>query len=151
MKRWICGALAATSLFLGGRGSDIAKLEAVKTLEVSVRNGQVRLWTDTGSLGIGRTLPDAFENLKETASGEVFLETAEYLLLTPDCKALLDDLWSYLRPSCVVCLLDGEGDLDEVGTYLDAHQPQNTLMDYRAGERKLPTLQIRGERMIIVF
>lgn len=151
MKRWICMAAAAASLFLGGRGADVAKLEAVKTVEISCQNGAVQIKTDTGTVGIGGSLRDAFENLEDTASGKVFLETAEQLLIAPECLGLLDALWEYLRPSCTVCLLDGQGDLAQIGAYLEAHGLEATLMDWRAGERKLPTLQIREERMMLVF
>ncbi|MBQ9762220.1 MAG: hypothetical protein IJV82_03985 [Oscillospiraceae bacterium] len=129
----------------------MAKLEAVKTVEISCQNGAVVIRTDTGAAGAGGSLREAFEDLEETAAGTVFLETAEYLLITPECRGLLDALWAYLRPSCVVCLLEGEGDLEKVGTYLDTHQPDITLMDCRAGEEKLPLLLIQEERMRIVF
>lgn len=143
--------MAVASLFLGGRGEDVARLEAVKTVEISCQNGAVVIKTDTGAVGVGGSLREAFDDLEETATGTVFLETAEYLLITPECRGLLDALWTYLRPSCAVCLLEGSGDLEKAGEYLDAHKPDTTLMDCRAGEEKLPRLLIQEERMWIVF
>jgi hypothetical protein len=57
---------------------------------------------------------------------------------------------TYLRPSCGVCLEDGETDLEQVGLFLRQHTPEITLMKYRAGDRALQTLVTREGRMHLV-
>lgn len=151
MKKWILLLAAAATLLSGGRGEDISKLEAVKVIEMSWHDGQILLRTDTGAMGSGENLDHALRNMIATATGDLFLETTEYLLIKPECTELLDQLWEVLRPSCVICLLEGQGDLTSVGAYLDSRQLENTLMDWRAGNHQLPTLQIQEERMNIVF
>lgn len=78
--------------------------------------------------------------------GEIFLETAEYLLITPEAQSLLLELTQTLRPSCKVCLREGEADLAEAAAYLSVHEPRLTLQDYRTGEKDIPKLKMEGER-----
>lgn len=153
MKRWLwlaAGALAVAALS-GQRsaGTDVGHLQPIQVVRVT-RAEKIVIDTDTGELGMGQTLPDAFENLGNTAPGQVFLDTAEYLILAPDCVALLPELNRYLRPSCRVCLEEGGADIAKAGAYLEAHPPSVTLAQWRAGEDNLPALITLEGRMELV-
>ena len=93
---------------------------------------------------------EAVENMKATSSGEIFLETAEHLLIDPECMNILQDAAKLLRPSCSVCLVDGEPDLETLGDYLKLHVPSRTLMEYMAGESVLQTLITQQGRTMLV-
>ena len=151
MKRWLmyAAALAAAAL-CGFHSTDVGKLEPVQVLRVGYRGEQVLIETDGGDTGRGKTVARAVEDLMETASGEIFLETVEDLLLLPGAEELLPALGEYLRPGCGVCLEAGNGDLEQAGEYLSAHKLPVSLLDYRAGNHSLPRLEAGEEGMRIV-
>lgn len=154
MKKWLwyLAVVAAVALLSGNSKSstDVGKLQPVQVVRISSAGGQVIIETDTGNFGIGDTLKNAFENLKKTSSAQVFLDTADYLIIGKNCKELLPALMGYFRPACAVCLEQGAPDMELVGTFLEYHKPKLTLMHYQAGERKLPVLQTREGRMELV-
>lgn len=154
MKRWLwyIGIVVAIAA-LGGKtsaGTDIAKLQPVQVVHLSCLEGQVLIETDTGDWGSGETLKDALNEMKASASREVFLDTADYLIVSQDCIDLLPAMMKQLRPSCNVCLENGQPDMAQVGAFLQQHTPEITLMEYRAGERQLQTLVTREGRMELV-
>lgn len=153
MKKWLAYLIVIGAVaFLGGKGAgkDIGKLQPVQTVVVSAQNGQVQIQTDTGDLGLGQTVADAIENMEGTSAYEIFLDTADYLLIEPGCASLLSELTAHLRPSCTICLTDGGPDLETVGKFLQRHEPEVTLQHYRAGRRDLPMLRTREGRMELV-
>lgn len=154
MKRWVylISAVLVVAFLSGKRtsGTDVARLQPVEVVSVARTEGQLLIWTDTGDSGNGEDLGSAIKDLKEGASAEVFLETAEYLLISEGCRDLLPELMDHLRPSCLVCRLEGEPELETVAAYLRIHQPEVTLMEYRAGITELPTLRAEKGRMELV-
>lgn len=115
MRRWLIYIflLAATPV-LGlvlFKGTDIAKLQPVEVVSLSIQEGQLQIQTDTGNMGIGSTCKQAWEDLKNTASGVVFLDTADYLTVTGDAQPYIEEMWEYLRPSCKICLQIGQSTL----------------------------------------
>jgi len=88
MKGWLALTLVVLAVaFLGGKGAagtDVAKLRPVEVLWVQVVDGEVRLHTDMGDAGRGADVNAAIEDLKQRASGKVFLKTAEYVLLSEE-------------------------------------------------------------------
>jgi hypothetical protein len=151
--RWsyiILYSIAGVIALLPFRGTDVAVLSPAEAVWASVEAGIVCLKTDGGDLGMGATVAEALENMKQTASGTVFLDTADYLLISESCTALLPALMTYLRPSCVVCLEDGSSDMEQVGAFLEYHKPELTLVRYKAGEKDLPRLRTRDGRMELV-
>lgn len=154
MKKWLWYALVigAVALLSGNSaaGTDVGKLQPVQVVRVSSAAGQVLIETDTGNWGIGETLKNAFEDMKETASAEIFLDTADYLIVDERCRELLTALTAYLRPSCAVCVGDGEVDMEKIGEFLEYHKPELTLSRYQAGETDLPVLRTEDGRMELV-
>lgn len=154
MKRWLfCAAIILTAALLSGKGlpgADVGKLQPVQVVCISGGADWVKIETDTGDVGTGSDLEQAFGDMKATSSAEIFLDTAEYLLISQGSEGFISEMMTHLRPSCSVCIVDGEPDLEKVGAFLHQHEPKITLMHYRAGHRQLPTLKIQEGRMELV-
>lgn len=154
MKRWIwylAGALIIGALGkMPFSGTDVAKLQPVEVIRVWWERGQAGIETDTGDSGKGVDIAVAIADLKASAAGEVFLETAEHLIITREALALLPELAEYMRPACTICVEDGETDMKAAAAFLDTHQPEMQFRDFLAGSVKIPTLLTREERMHLV-
>lgn len=152
MKRWLrWAALAAVAAALssGEIGMDIGKLRPVQVVRVSRVDGTVAVQTDTEDAGFGDSLEAALEDMKRTATGKVFLDTADYLLLGENSEEYLPALMEQLRPSCAVCMERGTADMSQVAEFLECHKPTITLMRYRSGETDLPILRTEEGRMTL--
>lgn len=151
MKRWILlFMLGALLLWKPFSASDVAQLKPVEVIRVSAATHGIRVETDTGECGVGKNLDEAFADLKKTTSGDIFLETADRLLVSPLAVDLLPELTEYLRPGCNICVEMGEVELDMVSAFLDIHEPGVTLQDHRAGQTALPVLYMIDGRMYLV-
>ncbi len=154
MKHWLWYVLAIAALAVFGfapfQGTDVADLNPVELLRISENGGVIRVETDGGDVGEGADLAAAFANLERRASQDIFLETADYLLLEPDQTHLLRELNGYLRPACAVCLEFGQAELEKVSEFLGTHKPSVTLQDVRAGAHHLPALMVWEGRMQLV-
>lgn len=141
--------LAALALLPDAK-ADVGNLEPVEVILVQKADGQILVETDTGSLGKGLTVSSAFEDLEQSALGDVFLDTAEYLLLAGDTADLIPALADFLRPSCGVIRCVGAPDLKDAAEFLGTHRPELTVKDSLAGKRDIPILETRGGRMHLV-
>ena len=151
MKKWILLALLAGLLmFSPFTSADVTKLKPVEVIRLSGTTRGIRVETDTGESGEGTDLRQAFEDLKQTASGEIFLETADRLLVTPQTVELLPELTYFLRPGCNICVEIGNSELSDVGAFLRIHEPGVTLQDHIAGEAALPVLCVEDGRMYLI-
>ncbi len=140
-------AALGSSLF---PASDVAKLEPVEVIRIQMDRGQILVETDTGQFGRGADLQRAFEDLKNRASGDVFLDTADYVILTEGSRGQIAGLLDFLRPACKVCLEQGTADLQKVAGFLDTHKPELTIMDCQGGQVDLPALVTKEGRMELV-
>lgn len=151
MKRWVyLLAVVLAVAFLSGKRADVANLRPVEVVSVTQSDGGIRIVTDSGDSGNGTDVGTAIKDLKATTPAEIFLETGEYLLVTEECLSCLPELMEHLRPSCAVCLVNGEPDMKEVAQYLKIHPPKRTLAEYRAGIKELPVLKVEEGRMELV-
>ncbi|MCD7755594.1 MAG: hypothetical protein LUJ09_04585 [Firmicutes bacterium] len=154
MRRWIvylllfCAVLALNGEPFGG--TDLAQLSPVKLLQISRQADTLRIETDTGYSGEGADLDAALQDLADTTPGMIFLETADYLLLSPDCQTLLPALADSLRPACAVCLTWDTPELEEAAEYLTVHEPDVTLHDCLTGQPELPVLVQQKGRLCLV-
>ena len=154
MKRWLYLLVALLAIvFLGGKvtaGTDVAKLRPVEVVVVTRSEKNIKIQTDTGDAGVGTDLAQAVEQLKKTTPAKIFLETAEYLLISEECRCLMPELMEYLRPSCSVCILEGEPEMDNIGAFLKIHGLDVTLTEYKAGICDLQTLREKEGRLELV-
>lgn len=141
MRRWpIMAVILAVLAALPPRGTDIGELRPVSLLYVYQDRGLVCVATDTGDSGRGAELKDALEDLKQTTPGTVFLDTAQYLVLTRQTLHSIPELSRILRPSVKFCMTDRLTDTEAAAKYLHAHAPEVTLLDLRTQKSTVPTL-----------
>lgn len=154
MKRWpwyiAALSLIAVLNLLPFSGTDVAQLKPVEVLWVYQTAEGVVIETDTLDRGSGSTPEDAFQNLMETTSGHIFLETADFLMLDRQALALLPQLTERLRPACGVCVAEGKINMEQVASFLNAHRPKCTLRD--CSKENVPTeiLKVEEGRMRLV-
>ena len=101
---------------------DVAELEPVQTVAVSISQQQILIETDTKNRGKGLTIREAIADLEENTPGVIYLDTAQYLLLTKEATQYSNDLKTYMRPDVRVSLWDGEGDVAAAAKYLDVRK-----------------------------
>lgn len=142
MKRWLqTGLILAAALILprlSHPATDVGDLEPVAAVRITQTENGIVLQTDTGASGFGGTLAEAAEDLQAGASAEVFLDTAEYLLID---GGIPREILEFFRPGCYVCRVEGKVDLEEAVAYLSVHRPEQTLTRLRAGEKLEQTLK----------
>lgn len=135
MKKWLVFAAAVTAVAILSRrphpARDVARLEPVQAVYIYQKNGTLCIETDTGAAGSGNTLTEAAEDLKASASGEIFLDTAEFLLIDPEAT-ITADFHTLLRPTCGVTFTTAPPDLQAAADYLMIHHPFVTLLELRA-------------------
>ena len=152
MRRWwIYVALYALVGVFGlspFAGTDIAKLSPVEAVWLEGNDDYVHIETDSKDVGVGKTILEALDNMKLTASGMVFLDTADYVIVKRGSETLLSQVTDILRPSCGVCVADSMPDLAEVAEYLGVHEPTAKLKNVANAE--LPYLIEREGRMVLV-
>jgi hypothetical protein len=151
MRKWPIYLLSLAVVLLLGwmpfEGTDVAQLQPVRVIRISLELGRVTVETDTGDLGVGKNGQEAILNLKETTVGQVFLDTADFILVDEKSLQLLPELADVLRPGCGACLADGKMDLKDAGEFLEIHSPKFTLQDIRAGQSKLEKLTVSKGRL----
>lgn len=151
MKQWLSLA-AATVLILvlsPFQGTDIGKLRPAQWVYLSRREDTVSLETDTGDRGEGTDVLSALKDLRQSAPGKLFLETADYALISPEALRDLPQLKKVLRSGVEVCIAKEEPD-ETTAAYLRAHSPGLTLRGFFSGEDKLPVLVTEEGRWMLV-
>lgn len=149
MKKWqlLTSVLLIVLLSRTERtGMQINELEPVETIMITQNNGNIVIETDTGAKGIGSDLDKAVENLHSSSDYVVFLDTAQYLLVSSKTEKIMEQMTELIRPAARVCKIRGEIQLNEVTQYLRTHPPRIQMKDISAGEMKLQTLYYKEGR-----
>ena len=126
-RRIVLYIVSLALLLMGGRGMDIGRLRPVEVVQLYEKAGLVFLKTDTGDVGWGLTVDQAVKKLKETTPGEVYLDTADYLLLEEGTEEYLPVLKAYLKGGTRVAHAMEDVDLEEAAAYLRMHRPLERL------------------------
>ena len=119
---------------------EIAKLEPVQGVWMYEEDGRIVLETDTKDKGVGTTAKEALENMKKQSSGIIYLDTAQYLLVT-NAEEQISTLKQHLKGSVQLCGWSGEGGLSDAILYADAHKIGLKLRDWRENVN-LPNLPV---------
>lgn len=127
-------ALLGASLLLPLKGEDVGKLLPVELVQLYKDGNTVIIATDTGDFGRGETVEAALENLKTTTAGLIFLDTADYLLISEDGMSEAAELKGYLKPTVRICRTEEKIDLLEAAEYLSIHKPTTRIKAYKGGE-----------------
>ena len=128
---------------------DIEKLRPVQIVSVYKENSWTVIETDTEDKGIGGTAKQALQNMKDTSDGVIYLDTAEYLLVTKDTEEATREIMEELKPSVRMCMTTGVEDLKQAVLYLKAHAGLPKLKAWVNGA-ELPVLSKFGESLIFL-
>ena len=152
MKRWsiMLGCLLVLYLLPGRQETKIGSLKPVEVLLVSIEENRICVATDTKDRGVGITLTAALEDMKASSSGEIFLETVSYVLVTEETRLLLEQLSRILRPGTLVLLSAGQVEPEKVAEFLAVHKTKCALRECADGQTPLPKLMTAGERYYLV-
>ena len=132
MKIFLYIIIIAASLIAPVKRLDIADLEPVEVVAISLADGQVQIQTDTGAAGRGATASEALQDLRNQTPAVVYLDTAKYLLIGEGAEYAVVDIEDYFRPGVKV---SGEITipLEEAGKYLDVHADLPTIKQWKNG------------------
>ncbi len=130
--RMIAYAVILALLFLAPvKRLDVAKLQPVQTVAIYTEPGAVVLETDTHNVGRGASVAEAIANLEETTPGVIYLDTAEYLLISKDAEAYVDALREYLKPGVKVSLWVAGGGVDVAAKFLSEEKNLPKLKNWK--------------------
>ena len=149
MRRWILYiAILALVVAAPAKPVNIGDLLPIRVVAVYREDNRFRIATDTGDLGFGDTVSLALHSMRDTASGIIYLDTAEYLLVETETMGYLEELKGYLKPKTQVCVCDQKVDLEQVPEYLAVHKSRVNLKE-SAGNREIPRLvEEKGKLML---
>ena len=149
MKKMFVILFAAAAFWALGllpfRATDAAKLLPVKTVVVMKSGDEYVVDVGAGVRAIGRTLSEALERLKEEVTGEIFLPTAEQVIVrgadAETVEAAAEE--EAFRPAAGFYQTPiADPDPEALGDYLASHQSNYTILDARAalaaGEEPAP-------------
>ena len=135
MKKWLYPAAVLIAAAILSRlphpAVDIARLDPVRAIYLYMDGAAMTIETDSGDSGSGADLEAAYADLRANAHREIFLDTAEFLLLDPKVP-ITEAFDSLLRPDCRVMFTDAPPDLEKAAVYLSQHPPELTLARLRA-------------------
>lgn len=130
------------------QGMDIGKLRPVGLIQLYKEAGEMLIVTDTKDSGRGKTVDEAFGNLEDTTSGVIFLDTADYLLISETAKDAAMELGQYVKPTIEICIAEKDIDPVQAAEYLAVHHPEVKLRDENAFRTAQKLTQENG-RMIL--
>ena len=131
MALWLALAVLVTALGLWPtKARDASELLPAQVLVVDASRGTVTVKADCGVSGSGKSLGEALQDMRAHAPGELFLQTAEYVVIAERAWYLLPQAVSSrdLRPAARLVRAGGElPEADEALEFLQAHAPELTL------------------------
>ena len=135
MKKWLYPAAVLIAAAILSRlphpAVDIARLDPVRSVYLYMDGAAMTIETDSGDSGTGADLEAAYAALRTNAHREIFLDTAEFLILDPDVP-ITEAFYVLLRPTTLVIFSNGKPDLETISDYLTIHPPEITLAKFRA-------------------
>ncbi len=141
-------AVLCLCLFAAAPKTDLGSLKPVRLVQVTTGGPMLHLRTDTGLYGEGVDFGAALKDLYRTSPGQVYLETADFLLVTPVTVKVLPELKQVLRPGTEVALISSLVEGEKAAEFLSAHPGGVPLR--KAGEHTvLPRLNTEGERYVL--
>jgi hypothetical protein len=131
------------------RKNDVGKLRPVESIALFKENGNYVIATDTDDRGRGTTVAEAIANLKRTTPAIIYLDTADYLLISEDAMPGVEELSGLLRGSVQLYRFRGQPDMKTVSQYLRVHGDGPNMKEYQNPEQ-LQVLDCSGKRMEIL-
>ena len=141
--------LLGLALLVPVERADVGKLRPVETIAVYQEGDLIVLRTDTGDTGIGTTAMQALQNMKDTACGIIYLDTARYLLVEEGTEHAAEALQPVLKGKVRMCLASREIELLLATQYLNVHGNLPRMRTWKQ-DQKLPALIPFGKDEIIL-
>ena len=145
----ICAAAIIVGAF-SFRGTDVARLAPVEAVWLTEQAQKICIVTDTGDVGYGTDVQEALLDMKASASGTIFLETADYLIVEQGKEELLGQVYEIFRPSCQVCICNEMPKMEDVARFLSAHESTTTLRQLRNADMPIPLLKDTMGRLELI-
>jgi len=123
---------------------DVGKLEPVQAVWAYRENGIIVLETDTEDKGSGETVEEALKDLEANCLGIIYLDTAQFLLVSEDLQEQIPELGQYLKGSVRLCVWDGKGSVEDAAKYMAAHEIGCKLRRW-VPTVKLPNLTLKNK------
>lgn len=130
-------------------GIDVADLQPVQTVVLYGKDGNITLATDTGDVGTGEDSLQALQELKASTPGIIYLDTADYLLVTEETLGELTALRDHLKASVEIYCFRGQIDPKAVSKYLSVHGNGPKLKEWNEAA-PLPILTTENDRIIFL-
>lgn len=121
-------------------GQDVADLEPIQAVWLTYAEDQLQLITDTGDIGTGVTVEEALADMQNKSLGIVYLDTAQYLLVSEKAENAIMQIKPYLKGKVKVCMWEGE-QVENAAKYMQAHKIGIQLRKWEPNV-KLPKLPI---------
>lgn len=134
MRMLLYVVILALLFFVPLERVDVAKLLPIEAVAVYKDGGSVVLETDAGDKGRGKDAHQALQNLIEVTPAVVYLDTAEYLLVSDNAQTEAEALRMYLKPSVKVCVCMAADNVAEAADYLEVHGKLVKLRDWKADQ-----------------
>lgn len=115
-------------LFAPVNKQDIGDLEPIQAVWMYTENGKIALKTDTGDYGVGDTVQSAVQTMKQNSEGLVYLDTAQFLLVSKDAVEYIDEIMGMLKKSVKVCQWEGN-DVLAAARYMQSHKMGNKIKE----------------------
>lgn len=142
MKRLLLyGLILMAACALPTDRQDVANLEPIQAVWLYEQEGMVHLETDTQDQGAGLTVEGALSDMKYNSPGVVYLDTAQYLLVSENATEYISQIAPLLKGSVRVCLWQGKGEVADGARYMRAHRIGVTLRRWD-GEENLPKIPV---------
>lgn len=125
---------------------DVSQLRPIEVIAVYKEDGAVILETDTEDVGRGADALAALEDMKQTSAAVIYLDTAEYLLISQDAAEEAEKLRDTLKESVQLCVAQQKIDLQEAAKYLPVHGELPKLRNWKPGQI-LPIIWLENERI----
>lgn len=126
--------------------TDVADLRPVQTVALYKTADGYCLETDTGDIGAGKTVDAAYRDLIDSTPGIIYLDTADYLLISRNAGGAVEELRKYLKKGVRICAVLGQGDLSDVSKFLSVQTGLQPLKRWKTGD-PLPVLDCRNPRI----
>ena len=124
---------------------EIANLEPIQAVWMYEDGVEIILETDTEDRGVGRTVREALDDMKQNSTGIVYLDTAQYLFVADGAETLIDSIRPFLKGNVQLCLWDGQGALNDAIKYADSRGLGEKLRNWER-DVKLPNLSVGIQR-----
>lgn len=105
------------------------QLLPIKTVQAERTAQGVHIVTEVAE-GLGETWTAAVADLRQNASGDVFFDTAEQVVLTEESLAVEIAQSGILRPAAQVYFAEALADHEGLHAYLTAHPSEKKISDY---------------------